>query len=363
MSLLDRDPGTGRLPLALGAGWLLLAAVGLGVWVVGALPANQPQAWRSLLVNFLFFTSLAAGLVTWSPIVLLSHGKWAGKLERLTSAGLSFALPSLVALALLWWSGDHWAPWYGKKLHQGIWLSPPVLFSRDLILLALFWLLAYCYLKQRRLGQGRIIGAWMIIGYCVVFSILGFDLVMGLDTEWYSSLAGGYFFISGLYIAVCGWALLSVLVKGGEPEQYHDLGKLILAFSILTTHMMFSQLIPIWYENLPKEIHYLVPRMNFSPWSFVSWFILLVVWLGPLVILLTIKSKRSPWLLGPISLFLLASLWIERWWLVAPSFQKNLDFGWAEISMFCVLLGVFGFGVSLSLWRGLPALPHGSDES
>jgi len=363
MSLLDRQPHTGRLPLPLGAAWLLLALAGLVVWVLIALPANQPQAWRALLVNFLFFTSLAAGLVTWSPIVLLSHGKWAGRLERLTSAGYSFALPSLAALALLWWAGEKWAPWYGKKLHQGTWLFPPVLFARDLILLALFWVLAHYYLKRRRLGEGRVVGAWMILGYCTVFTILGFDLVMALDPVWYSSLLGGYLFVSGLYIAVCGWALLAVLVKGGQPEQYHDLGNLMLAFSILTTHTMFSQLIPIWYENLPHEIHYLVPRVNFLPWNLVSWFILLVVWLGPLVLLLTIRSKRSPYFLGPIALLLLVGLWIERWWLVAPTFQSRLDFGWAEISMFCLLFGIFGFGVSHALWRGLPELPRGGDES
>lgn len=309
------ESATAKLPFALVALWLLVALAGLVVWAV-TLPANPPQAWRALLVNFLFFTSLAAGLVTWSPIVLLSHGKWPGDLERLTGTGSAFAVPSVAALALLWYGGPAWAPWYAKELHQGLWLHPSIVFARDLVLLALFWILAIFYQKRRRRGEGRVIGAWMIIAYCCVFSLLGFDLVMGLDSEWYSSLLGGYFFISGLYIAVCGWTLLALLAGQREPDRLHDLGRLILAFSILTTYLMFSQLIPIWYENLPKEIHYLVPRVNFRPWSWVSWALLAVVWLGPLIMLLTIRAKRSPWLLGPIALIIMIGLWVERWWLV-----------------------------------------------
>jgi hypothetical protein len=361
MSLLERGTGTGRIPTAHAAAWIALAATGLGVWL-WTLTGNAPQAWRSLLVSFLFFTSLAAGLVTWSPIVLLSHAKWAGPLERLTAAGTSFAIPSLMALALLWIGGPAWGPWYGKPLHQGAWLSPNLLFGRDLFLLALFWVLARFYVERRRLGHGKIIGAWLVIAYCCVFSILGFDLVMGLDPEWYSALFGGYFFISGLYIAVCAWAFLAVLVEGNDRDRLHDLGKLILAFSILTTYMLYSQLLPIWYENLPQEIRFVVPRVNFRPWSTVSWALLAIVWMGPLVMLLTIRAKRTPWLLGPIALLLLLGLWVERWWLVAPTFQNRLDFGLTEISMFACLFGLLGFGVSWQAWRGLPVFPQGGDE-
>jgi len=349
------------MSLLRGSLWLLLAVAGLVGWLV-TFPAAPAQAWRALLVNFLFFSCLAAGLVTWSPIVLLSHGRWAGDVERLTAAGMSFAVPSIVILALLWYGSPTWAPWPAATVDRGWWQLPAAVFIRDIVCLGIFWIMAYYYLKRRSLGYGRVIGAWTIIAFCTVFTILGFDLVMGMDTVWYSSLLGGYVFISGLYIAVCAWAVLAVLVERRDPDRFHDLGKLIFAFSILTTYMMFSQLLPIWYENLPKEIHYAVPRVNFRPWSVVSWCIVGIAWLGPLVLFLTIRSKRSPWLLAPISLLILVAMWVERWWLVAPSFQRELDFGWSEISMCCALLGIFGFGVYWSIWRGLPPLPYG-DES
>ena len=45
-----------------------------------------------------------------------------------------------------------------------------------------------------------------------------------------------------------------------DADRRHDLGKLIVAFSLLTTYMMFSQLIVIWYENLPDEVRFVIPR-------------------------------------------------------------------------------------------------------
>src|SRR5690349_20291959 len=99
---MNRGRETGRGSHLRGGAWLLLAAAGLAVWLF-SLEGSPSQGWRALLVNFLFFTSLAAGLVTWSPIVFLSHGKWAGEVERLTTTGMSFAVPSIVALALLWY--------------------------------------------------------------------------------------------------------------------------------------------------------------------------------------------------------------------------------------------------------------------
>src|SRR6266540_2432561 len=82
--------------------WALLAVAGSLLWVVFVTGADSDRAWRSLLVNFLFFTSMAGGLVVWPAVVHTCNGRWAGGLERLAAAGITFALPSLVALTLLW---------------------------------------------------------------------------------------------------------------------------------------------------------------------------------------------------------------------------------------------------------------------
>lgn len=336
-------------------GWGLLFLVGLGGWLFFLLGGEALRAWRALLINFLFFTPLAAGLVVWSAIVLAARGRWHGPLERLNLSGCAFALPSLIILAALGIGSPFWFPWYGVELPQGLWLDAAFLFGRDFAALAIFWATAFWYRSRRERGGGGWSAPVLVLVYCLVFTLLGFDLIMALDPQWYSALFGGYFFISGLYIAVAAWTVLAVFKASPDAEKLHDLGKLILAFSILTTYMMFSQLLPIWYENLPHETRFLLPRMHFQPWTAISAVLLATVWLGPLVLLLTVRAKRSRAYLGAVALMVLAGMWLERYWLVAPSFEEALPLGLAELSMAAAMAGVVGLSLGFHLAKVSPS--------
>ena len=327
--------------------WLLLALGGSLVWLFLLQGGDPGRAWRSLLINFLFFSSLSGGLAVWPAVVRTCNGRWHLEVERLAAAGIAFCVPSLLALILLWIGSPGWAPWYRARLHQGIWLDNSFLFGRDLAALLFFWGLAIYYQRERSRGQGRICGGILILVYCLAFSLLGFDLVMALDPQWYSNLAGGYFFMSGLYIGITCWALLATRDPRASGDQLHDLGKLMVAFSLMTTYLMFAHLLPFWYENLPHEIRFLVPRMNFQPWKTVSFALLGVVYFGPLVLLLTEFSKRSRPVLGAITLLVLAGMWVERWWLVAPTFDPALRLGLSEFSLAAAFLGLLGLGMEL----------------
>ena len=321
-----------------------IAAVALGVslWAWQLQSSGDPaRVWRALLINFLFFTPLSAGLVVWTAVLRLARGRWAEPIERPAVAAITFAVPSLLALAALWAGSDQWAPWSGwATLPQGAWLRPAFLFGRDLAALALFWIAAGWYVAQRQRGVRAGVA---VFSYAIVFSLIGFDLVMALDPRWHSSLLGGYFFISGLYAGVAAWARLALREPQGTADRRHDLARLTVAFSILTTYMMFAQLLPIWYENLPGETRYIVPRVH-APWGAVSILLLCVVYLGPLVALLTIRARRSPPFLGVVVTVVLIGLWIERWWLVAPVFDSRPRLGLLEAAMALAFAGSFGLG-------------------
>jgi len=338
--------------------WLLLALGGCLAWLFFLNGSDAGRAWRSLLINFLFFSSLAGGLVVWPAVVRTCNGRWHLQVERLAAAGIAFSIPSLLALILLWIGSPRWAPWYQARQHQGVWLDNTFLFGRDLAALLLFWGLAFYYQRKLRLDQGHVCGPLLILAYCLVFSLLGFDLVMALDPHWYSNLAGGYFFMSGLYIAITGWTLLAAWQADAREDELHDMGQLIVAFSLMTTYLMYSHLLPFWYENLPHEIRFLVPRMNFQPWKTVSYLLLGAVYFGPLVLLLTERSKRNRLSLGAISLLVLAGMWVERWWLVAPAFDPAVRLGLSELSLAAAFLGLLGLGMEL-FHRRLPHNPAG----
>jgi hypothetical protein len=338
--------------------WAVLLIAGLIVWLAFLLTgADTARAWRALLINFAFFGSLAAGLVTWSAAVVASNGSWPGKAEQLAWTGYGFILPSIIILVALWIGSPHWAPWYKTRLHQGFWLNNDFLFLRDLGSLIIFWAAGLWYLHWRRKGRKRsqLQAGILAVIYSIAFSLLGFDLVMAPDPRWYSAAFGAYFFISGLYVGICFWSILVALRPEVGPDIRHDLGKLVLAFSILTTYFFFIQLLTIWYENLPNEIPFFVKRLNFRDWRDITFLLIVFVYVGPLIMLLTTGAKRNRYALGIICLIILIGLWFERWWLISPRFMP-VELGWMELSGTAAVLGALGLSIQL-VEKKLPDIP------
>ena len=320
-----------------GLGWLLslilllalLAWIAVGIWV------DTRRAWAVLLTDFLFLSCLAAGLVVWPAIVLVSRGTWMGSTQRTALAAVVLLPVCVVMLLVLILGGRYWAPWFGRSLPNSWWLNARFLFTRDMISLAVFSLLAWWFVwAMGRGGQPKRLAAWLIFIYSIVFSILGIDLAMGLDPRWYSLVFGIYFFISGLLIAVVAWVFITATVDAkSTPDQLSDQSKLIITFSMLTAYMMYCQLLPIWYENMPQETQFLVPRMHeVTQWPSISIVLLVLVYLGPLVLFLRWGAKRSYVYAGTVAGLILAALWLERWWLVMPSLGEPLRFGPSEVA-------------------------------
>jgi hypothetical protein len=348
-----------RLPQILAA----IVLLSLVAWIAAAIWGDTRRAWAVLLTNFLFLSCLAAGLVVWPAIVLVSRGTWMGSTRRTALAAVVLLPVCVGVLLVLILGGRYWAPWLGRSLPNSWWLNAPFLFTRDMIALVAFSLLAWWFVwAVRRGGQPKRLAAWLIFVYTITFSVLGIDLAMGLDPRWYSLVFGIYFFISGLLIAVVAWVLITATVDDNStPDQLSDQSKLVITFSMLTAYLMYCQLLPIWYENMPEETRYLVPRMNYvTHWPNVSIVLLTLVYLGPLVLFLRHDAKRSYTYAGTIAGLILAALWLERWWLVMPSLGEPLRFGLPEITGVTALVaGLLLF----MLWLHRAVVPQSGGEA
>ncbi len=348
-----------RLPQVLAAILLLalLAWIAVGIWW------DTRRAWAMLLTDFLFLSCLAAGLVVWPAIVLVSRGKWMGSTQRTALAAVVLLPVCVVILLVLTIGGRYWAPWFGASLPNSWWLNARFLFTRDVISLVVFSLLAWWFVWAMWRGrQPKRLAAWLIFIYSIAFSVLGIDLAMGLDPRWYSLVFGIYFFISGLLIAVVAWVFITATVDDkSTPDQLSDQSKLVITFSMLTAYLMYCQLLPIWYENMPEETRYLVPRMNYvTHWPNISIVLLALVYLGPLVLFLRRDAKRSYVYTGTIAGLILAALWLERWWLVMPSLGEPLRFGLPELTGVTALVaGLLLFG----LWLRRSVVPQGPQSA
>jgi hypothetical protein len=331
--------------------WLALFASGAVLWIIAASAMDAPRAWIGLLSAFLFFVPLAAGLLTWSASVHASFGEWTGTIERFTLSAIGFSIPSMLLLSMLWAGASYWAPWFGKQAPQGAWYNVNFVFVRDLFALAIFWIIAGIYLKKRGSSRGRFWSGITIVVYCLTITLLSFDLAMGLDPQWGSTAYGAYFFVTGMYAAVAAWGFLSA-VSGVDPGKLNDLGKLVFAFAMLSTYLMYAHLLPIWYENMPEETGHLIPFINFTPWSSISIALLIVIYLGPVAYLLPQKVKRSPPLFAAATLLILSGLWVERLWLIqSPLHEKPFTF--ADFAAAAALLGLLGLSMESAL-RFLP---------
>ncbi len=97
-------------------------------------------------------------------------------------------------------------------------------------------------------------------------------------------------------------------------------------------------------------------RMNNPSWYTVSLTLIVVIYLAPVVLLLTAWAKQSRFWLGAVALLLLVGIWFQRWWLVMPGFLMQARLGAAEIASLAALLGLFWVGMDLVRNR-LPEVP------
>ncbi len=327
----DRSHRSYLLYLVL-AGIVVLAVLG---WIAVAIWGDRQRAWGILLTDFLFLSCLGGGLVVWPAIVVASRGEWMGTTQNIALPGIYLLPVSLVILIVLAVGAAAWAPWLQENVSNSWWLNTPYLFLRDGLSLAIFTVLAAWFVWEMRRGRRpRRLAGWLIFIYTIVYSFLGIDLAMGLDPHWYSLVFGIYFFVSGVYIAAAAWAFMTAVADPrATPQQLDDQAKLMITFCLLTTYMMYAQLLPIWYENMPKETRQLTPRLNWiTNWPAISIVLLFVFYLGPLILFLPKRGKRSRVYVAVVAALVLIAMWLERWWLVMPTLSEPLDFTPSELT-------------------------------
>ncbi len=203
-------------------------------------------------------------------------------------------------------------------------------------------------------GIGILLWAWTLTGAVV-------DWGMSLDPHWYSTIYGMIFMI-GEALSMMAFAIivLSLLSKYSpmdevvRPDRLHDVGKLLLAFTMVWAYFSFSQWLIIWMGNLPDEISWFLHRIK-SGWGYVALLLILVQFALPFALLLSRDLKRNPKKLIPIALIVILGRWIDLYWYVVPNSlpggtPPSLHFHWSYIfamlglggiwlAAFCMFLG------------------------
>ncbi|HVN23978.1 MAG TPA: hypothetical protein VMT71_08395 [Syntrophorhabdales bacterium] len=369
--------------------WLAISALAVVVGVITfvvALSGNAAQrAWQVYLVNYLFWVSLSLGSVLFVAVLNLSKAMWARPFKRLAES-LGAFLP--VAFVLFWvvYAGRSRIFYWVLNPHPKrlVWLSTPFVFSRDgFALLAMILLaLALMYYSVRSDRQwlkdpsdgAKWQGSWRAqiilspiyaIVYCYGLSLIGFDLIMSLDPDWYSTLFGAYFFTASFYIALAAIALLLYLslARFGigrfiRERQLHDMGKMMLGFCLFTGYLFYAQFLTIWYGNLPDEVKFVIMRVKLGPYNTLAWIILGAIFLLPFFTLLSRRIKVHPVPMAVLSIIILIGMWLERFILVVPSTWKtaSVPLGFVEVLVTIGFAGLVALCLALYL-RMVPLFP------
>jgi len=130
-------------------------------------------------------------------------------------------------------------------------------------------------------------------------------------------------------------AILSDIIT---VEHYHDLGKLLFAFTVFWAYMAFSQYFLIWYANIPEETIWFMHRWEGS-WKIVTMILVLGHFVVPFFALIIRGTKRNLRILGIMAVWMLVMHWVDLYWIVLPSLDHHgVHLCWMDAA------GVIGIG-------------------
>jgi hypothetical protein len=359
----------------LGAGVLGLVAAGAGGLI------NPVQFFRSYLVAYLYFTGIALGSLGLVSLNHVTGGLWGVVIRRLCEAAMR-TLPLLLLLfvpiffgltSLYEWAQPEHVAHDPLLQYKSVYLNVPFFIVRVVLYFAT-WLIIARYLirwsrQQDDTGDPDLVRRLQFLGrgalllYSLTMTFAAVDWSMSLTPHWYSTIYG-IMIIGGQVLSAFAFAIpVLALIADREPfvsyvtgEQFHDLGKLMLAFVMLYAYFAFSQFLIIWSGNLPEETPWYLTRMT-GGWQYLAVAVLMLQFVMPFVILLSRNLKRDARRLAAVALMVLLARLLDLYWLVTPAFSPGqLSIHWMDVA---ALFGVGGLWLSFFVWqlRDQPLLP------
>lgn len=383
---LERFAG-GLRPLRIAA---VAGVVGLALTALGGLVAPQ-EALVSYLTAFVYWIGLSLGGLVLTMAFNAARGRWMIVLRRAMET-LHAALPAFLVLFLpillgarkifLWIDPGEALGKEGRALVQAkhgylnlgaFTLRAVLYFAVFLAVSSLLWrwsnrqdtaedaaLSASLTRRQRALSAGGL----PFVAFALTFA--SFDWLMSLNPLFFSTIFGMYFFAGAFLGAI---ALLTVATAAARHEpgthgpfvslaHYHNLGKLLLAFTAFWAYVTFSQYMLTWIANLPEELPWFIARTT-GPWKPIWMLLIFGHFLVPFFLLLSRDLKLRPRALAAMAAWLLFAHFVDTWWIIVPTFHRDqIFFHWTQVTAFAGVGGI-AIAVALARIRGRFAIPVG----
>lgn len=361
---------------------LLVGGAALAVCLAGA-AISRDQFFHAYLTAYVFYANLALGCLGLLMLHHLVGGRWGFVVQRILEAGARtlpllalLFLPLLLGLRELYvWARPELVAADHLLHHKAVYLNVPFFLARTAGYFAVWFGLTAALTgwsaAQDATGEPRLTrrlqvlsGPGLVVfGGTVTFAAI--DWVMSIEAHWFSSIYG-VVFLAGQALAALAFAVVVLVLLVRRPDlagvvgtrDFHDLGKLLLAFVMFWAYIAFSQFLIIWSGNLPEEITWYVHRMA-GGWFWLAMGLIAFHFGVPFLLLLSRETKRRPPVLLGVAAGILAMRLVDVFWLVSPAFHPaEWGLNWMDL---VAPLGLGGLWLTAFL-RNLkrqPLLPQG----
>ena len=345
----DRDPRIDQLLNRVQRPALLAAGAGLVLLFVGLFIHSAQAFFQAYLYAYLFWTGIALGCFS---ILMLGHlvgGTWGAVIRRPLESGARLLplmallfIPVILGMGSLYewtdpqWRSDHNTDLMSFKL---LWLSKPFFILRAVIYFAI-WIAITLLLnrwgdEQDRTGDARIFrkmqqfsGPGLVI-YVATMTLAAFDWAMSLDPDWMSTIWGLLFVVAQALGTMAMVIALLAMLSDRRPFAgvlsipiFHDLGNLLMAFTMLWAYISLSQYLIIWSANIAEETPYYVARTQ-TGWKYVALFLVVFHFFVPFLLLLWRRTKRNVRGLAAVASWIAVLRLVDLFWVIGPSFGRD----------------------------------------
>ncbi len=343
----------------------LLACLGLGY------TGDTKRFLLSYLTAYAWILSIAIGALWWVTLQHLVNAKWSIALRRVGEL-MAQSMPLMAVLALpiiipTAMGNDALYIWVNEETvhadhllhHKAPYLNVTFFLVRCGIYFG-FWVLLSHFFFKTSLAQDqskepqalnlrmKAVSAPGMIFLALTLTFAAIDFLMTLEPAWFSTIFGVYFFAGAvvsfhsMFALILMWAQKQgVLKKSVTIEHYHDLGKMMFAFTVFWAYIAFSQFMLIWYANVPEETFWYKLRFE-GDWKVVSGALLVLNFVLPFFGLLSRHIKRNKKTLGFWAVWILVVHYLDMYWLVKPVLhEKTLPLGDLAMDVTAVV-GVLG---------------------
>lgn len=347
---------------------LFFILFGLIFSVFGAFGKNPLRVWQIYLVNFLLWTGIAQAGAIFSAVLEITNARWGNRVRQVAESLVYFLPVSLALLVILVLGADLIFPWASKveiSETKKLYLNVPFLFGRNLIGMGLLTALSLLFISKRRqadagkIERPRKLAVMLLLLYAIIYTIVSFDFVMSLTPNWYSTIMGMHFFTACFYSGLAVILISAVLGRWNlfpldfmKDSDFHDLGKLLFGFAIFWMSLLWSQFLIIWYGNLPEETEFLHLRFYEQPWETMTWTVIGLGFIVPLIILLNKSGKINQTVSSVVGFLILIGSYFHMYILIVPSLTPDhFYFGLPEIFISGGFLGLFILAQDIRLKR------------